>query len=43
MQNRVDIPLPPELRGEPEEQIRQLWAYIYRLVELLRISGEREN
>lgn len=34
----MPLPTPPELSGTPEQQLRQLWDYLYRLVEQLRLE-----
>ena len=32
--------LPPRLEGAPEEQVRQLWVYLFRLVERMNLETE---
>lgn len=32
------LPAPPKLTGTPEQQIRQLWDYIYQLIERLNLE-----
>lgn len=35
------IPLPPRPTGTPEQQVQQLWSYIFQLVEKLnKESGQ---
>lgn len=29
------IPMPPQLKGSPIEQLRQIWLYLYKLAEQL--------
>lgn len=31
----MPLPCPPELTGTAEQQLRQLWDYVYQLVERL--------
>lgn len=32
------LPIPPILTGTPEEQLRQLWDYLYQLIERLNME-----
>ncbi len=35
----MPLPYPPDLTGSPEQQLRQLWDYLYQLIE--RLNAER--
>nr|DAI86507.1 MAG TPA: hypothetical protein [Caudoviricetes sp.] len=39
----MKLPLPPTLRGSPQEQLQQLYRYLYRLAELLNAREERKK
>lgn len=43
MPNRVDIMPPPKLHGTEAEQIDQLWRYIYKLTEQIKIALRHED
>lgn len=32
------LPMPPRLNGTAEEQLRQLWDYLYQLIERMNLE-----
>ena len=36
----IPLPYPPVLTGTAEQQLRQLWDYVYQLVERLNAKSE---
>ena len=37
----IRMEYPPRPEGSPQEQLRQLWEYLFRLVERLNAEAER--
>ena len=39
----IPIPNPPELTGTHEQQLKQMWDYLFQLAELLNLNQERKD
>lgn len=40
----IKLPTPPMLTGKPEEQVRQLWSYLFQVVQMINaMSGGKKD
>lgn len=39
----MNYEIPPSFEGTPEEQLKQLWSYLFRLAERLNVDGPAEQ
>lgn len=40
----IKLPTPPMLTGNTEEQVRQLWSYLFQVVQLINaMSGGKKD
>lgn len=39
----IKIPTPPMLTGSTEDQLKQMWSYLFRVAEIINKSGGKED